>query len=69
MICVVLTTGSRMFLAVHITSHKNQNCSGSLDPVPLKTGSLISLFMWAIVDLGGVGGGLVAGGEEITGVD
>ena len=65
----VLTTGSVMFLVVHTASHKKQNFSGSFDPVPLKTGSLISSFMWAIVDLGGVGGGLVAGGEELTGVD
>ena len=41
-----------MFLAVQTTSHKNQNYSGSYDPVPLKTGSLISSFIWAIVDRG-----------------
>ena len=50
-----------MFLAVHTASHQNQNYSGSSDPVPLKTGSLISSYMWAIVDLGGVGGGLEVG--------
>ena len=55
-----------MVLAVHTASHKNQNYSGSLDPVPLKTGSLMSSCMWAIVDLGGVGGGLEVGGGELT---
>ena len=58
-----------MFLAVHTASHKNQNCSGSSDPVPLKTGSLMSSFIWTITDLGGEGGGLVVGGGELTGVD
>ena len=58
-----------MVLAVHTASHKNQNYSGSSDPVPLKIGSLISSFMWAIADLGGVGGGLGVGGGELTGVD
>ena len=55
-----------MFLAVHTASHKNQNCYGSSDPVPLKTGRLISSVMWAIVDLGG---GWEVGGGELTGVD
>ena len=58
-----------MFLSVHMASHKNQNYSGSSDPVPLKIGNLISSFMWAIVDLGGFGGGLEVGGGELTGVD
>ena len=69
MSCAVLTTGSVMFLAIHTASHKNQNCSGSSDPVPLKTGSLISSVMWAIVDLGGVGGGREVSGGKLTGVD
>ena len=42
-----------MFLAVQTASHKNQNFSVSSDPVPLKTGSLMSSFTWAIVDQGG----------------
>ena len=58
-----------MFSAVHIASHKNQNYSGSSDPVPLKRGSLMSSVMWAIADLGGIGGGPEVGGEELTGVD
>ena len=58
-----------MFLEVQTALHKNQNCSGSSDPVPLKMGSLISSFIWAIVDLGGDGGGLEVGGGELTGVD
>ena len=58
-----------MDLEVHTASHKNQNCSGSSDPVPLKRGSLISLVMWAIADRGGIGGELELGGEELTGVD
>ena len=58
-----------MSLAVHTASHKNQNYSGSSDPVPLKAGSLMSSCMWAIVDLGGVGGGLEVGGGELTRVD
>ena len=58
-----------MFLAVQTASHKNQNCSGSSDPVPLKTGSLMSSFIWAILDLGGEGGGLVVGGGELTGLN
>ena len=64
----VLTTGFVMFLAVHTASHKKQNCSGSSDPVPLKIGSLISSVMWAIVDLGGFGGGHEVGGGELTGL-
>ena len=36
------TSMSVMFFAVHTASHRNQNCSGSSDPVPLKTGSLMS---------------------------
>ena len=51
-----------MFLAVHTASHKNQNYSGSFDLVPLKMGSLMSSFIWAIAGLGGEGGGLVVGG-------
>ena len=58
-----------MVLAVHTASHKNQNCSGSSDPVPLKKGSLISSCMWAIGDLGGVGGGMEVGEGELTGGD
>ena len=58
-----------MDLAVHTASHKNQNCYESSDPVPLKTGSLMSSCMWAIVDLGGFGGGLEVGRGELTGVD
>ena len=58
-----------MFLVVHTASHKNQNCSGSSDPVPLKIGSLILSCMWAILDLGGGGGGLEVGVGELTGVD
>ena len=63
------TSMSIMFFTVHTASHRNQNCSGSFDPVPLKTGSLMSSCMWAIVDLGGVGGGLGVGGGELTRVD
>ena len=51
--CVLHFAGSVMFLAFHTASHKNQNCSGSSDPVPLKTGNLMSSFTWAILDLGG----------------
>ena len=58
-----------MDLAVHTASHKNKNCSGSSDPVPLKTGSLISSFMWDIADLGREGGGLVVGRGELIGLD
>ena len=53
----LLSAGSVMFLAFHTASHKNKNCSGSSDPDPLKTGSLISSAKWAMVDLGGLGGG------------
>ena len=52
-----------------MASHKNQNYSGSSDPVPLNTGILMSSFIWAIADLGGEGGGLVVGRGELTGVD
>ena len=57
MSCAVLTSRSVMFFAFHTASHKNQNCSGSSDPVPLKMGSLISSARWAMVVLGGLGGG------------
>ena len=57
MSCMVLTSRSVMFFAFHTTSHKNQNCSRSSDPVPLKMGSLISSARWAMAVLGGLGGG------------
>ena len=41
----------------------------NLPRCPLKTGSLMSSCMWAIVDLWGVGGGLEGGRGELTGVD
>ena len=69
MSCAVRTAGSVIILAFHTASHKNYNCSGSSDPVPLKRGSLISSVMWAIADLGGIGGELEVGGEELTGLD
>ena len=53
----VLTSRSIIFFVFHTASHKNQNCSGSSDPVPLKMGSLISSARWAMVVLGGLGGG------------
>ena len=55
--CACQTSMFVMFFAVHTASHRNQNCSGSSDPVPLKTGSLISSSTCAIVDQGGGGGG------------
>ena len=55
--CVVHTSRSVIFFAFHTTSHKNQNCSGSSDPVPLKMGSLISSARWAMEVLGVLGGG------------
>ena len=58
--CALLTSWSKMFLVVHTASHKNKNCYGSSDLVPLNTGSLISSIIWAIVDWGG---------GELTGVD
>ena len=67
--CALLLAGSIMFLAIHTASHKNKNCSGSSDPDPLKTGSLISSARWAMVDLLGLGWGQEVDGEGFTGVD
>ena len=68
MSCALLTAGSVIFLAFHTTSHKNKNCSGSSDLVPLKIGSLISSARWAMVDLLGLGWGQEVDGEGFTGV-
>ena len=67
MSCTVLTSRSVIFFAFHTTSHKNYNCSGSSDPVPLKIGSLISSARWAMAVLGGLGGGQDVDGEGVTG--
>ncbi len=55
-----------MHLTDQTTSQRNQNCSGSYDPIPLRRGNLISSFMLLILDGKGGGGGgmLVAIGEE-----
>ena len=65
----LLTAGYVIFLTFHTALHKNQNCSRSSDPAPLKTGSLISSARWAMVDLGGFGGGLEVGRGELARVD
>ena len=57
----LLISWSIIFLAVHTASHKNQNSYVSSDPIPLKTGRLMSSFIWSIEDLRGEGGG--EGGE------
>ena len=69
MSCAVLTSRSVMLFAFQTASHKNQNCSGSSDPVPLKMGSLISSARWAMVVLGGLGGGQDIDGGGFTGAD
>ena len=66
MSCAALTSGSTIFFAFHTASHKNQNCSGSSDPVPLKMGSLMSSTRWAMAVLGG---GQDVDGEGVTGTD
>ena len=66
MSCAVLTAESITFLAFHTASHKNQNCYGSSDPVPLKMGSLMSSTKWAMAVLGG---GQDVDGEGFTGTD
>ena len=66
MSCEALTSGSVIFFAFHTASHKNQNCSGSSDPVPLKMGSLMSSTRWAMAVLGG---GQDVDGEGFTGTD
>ena len=67
MSCVVLTSGSVIFFAFHTASHKNQNYSGSSDPMPLKMGSFISSTRWAMVVLGGLAGGQDVDGGDLRG--
>ena len=67
MSCALLSARSVMFLAFHIASHKNQNCSGFSDLDPLKTGSLISSSRWAMVDLGGLRRGQDIDGGDLLG--
>ena len=55
-----------ILFAFQTASHKNQNCSGSSDPVPLKMGSLMSSARWAMVVLGGLGGGQAVDGGGFT---
>ena len=69
MSCAVLTSRSVIFFAFHTASHKNQNCSGSSDPVPLKMGSLMSSTRWAMGVLGGLGGGQDVDGGGFTEAD
>ena len=57
MSCAALTSGSVIFFAFHIASHKNQNYYGSSNPMPLNMGSLMSSTRWAMGVLGGLGGG------------
>ena len=66
MSCVVHTSWSVIFFAFHTASHKNQNCSGSSEPVPLKRGNLISSARWAMAVLGGLGGGQDVEGGGFT---
>ena len=65
----VLTSRSVILFMFQTASHKNQNCSGSSDPVLLKMGSLISSARWAMVVLGGLGGGQDVDGGGFTGAD
>ena len=65
----VRTSRSVIFFAFHTASHKNQNCSGSSDPVPLKMGNLISSARWAMAVLGGLGGGQDVEGGGFTKAD
>ena len=67
MSCEARTSGSVIFFAVHTASQRNQNCSGSSDPVPLKMGSLMSSARWAMVVLGGLGGGQDVDGGDLQG--
>ena len=69
MSCAVLTSRSVIFFAFHTASHKNQNCSGSSDPMPLKMDSLISSARWAMVVRGGLGGGQNVDGWGFTEAD
>ena len=69
MSCAVLMSRSVIFFAFQTASHKNQNYSGSSNPVPLKMGSLISSARWDMVVLGGLGGGQDVDGGGFTGAD
>ena len=66
MSCAVLTSRSVIFFAFHTASHKNQNCLGSSDLMPLKMGNLISSARWAMAVLGGLGGGQDVEGGGFT---
>ena len=66
MIYAVRTSRSVIFFVFHTASHKNQNCSGSSNHVPLKMGSLMSSTRWAMAVLGG---GQDVDGEGFTGID
>ena len=67
MSCAVLTSRSIILFAFQTASHKNQNCSGSSDPVPLKMGSLMSSSRWAMVVRVGLGGGQDVDGGGLRG--
>ena len=69
MSCAARTSGSVIFFTFHTASHRNQNCSGSYDPVPLKIGSLMSSTRWAMGFLGGLGEGQDVNGGGCTGAD
>ena len=69
MSCAARTSRSVIFFTFQTASHKNQNCVGYSDPVPLKMGSLMSSSRWAMVVLGGLGGGQDVDGGGFTGAD